>query len=56
MVNNELDYKVGGDNEDKEQRPYPGDKVDSQKNASEQAINCSPGERGPIPVPEMVDS
>ncbi len=38
MVNDELDYKVNGDDEDKEQTPQPGKEVDSQENAGNQTI------------------
>ena len=55
MVNNKLDYKVNEDDENKEQCPSPGEKVDSQEDAGKQAINKGFGARRPVPVLYVVE-
>ena len=55
MVNDELDDKVDGDDEDKEQCPCPGKEVDSQENAGKQAINNRFGNCRPVSMVEVIE-
>ncbi|MBA7664298.1 hypothetical protein ES703_72356 [subsurface metagenome] len=55
MVNNGLDYKVDGDNEDKKECPRPGEEVDSQEDAGNEAINKRFGSYCPVSAVEMTE-
>ena len=50
MVDDELDDKKEGDDEDKEQGAQPGKKIDAEEYACKQAINSRFGNCCPVPV------
>ena len=55
MVNNELSYKINGDDENKEQSTYPREEIDSQEKAGKQAINKGFGNSRPLPTFYVVE-
>ncbi len=55
MINNELDYEIDEYDEDKEESTFPGKKVDSEEDASKQAINERFSDDWPIPAFQMTE-
>ncbi len=55
MVNDELDYEIDRDDEDKEQSALPGEEVDSQEEPGKQAINKGFSNYCPVSVLYMVE-
>ena len=53
VVNNELNYKIKGNDKDKEQRPYPGNEVNPQENTCQQAINKRSDDYFPVTLYEV---
>jgi hypothetical protein len=55
VFNDELDYEIDEDNEDKEESTFPSKKVNSEGDASKQAVNQRFSDDWPIPALQMTE-